>query len=461
MLEYDANEDPGTPARSRAGRAPEARSSALADRPPCPRGLDGHHRAPAAAQRGAGAAVRPPQDCSASARCDRGWRAHRSGRSSAAARGGSDPACHAGPPARRADRHAGQIPRRVPGLGDGAVRLFRGAARARIRARRGRLDPDASRQRLRARACATDRRRQIARRPAGRRDDGPPVARRTGRRRRAPGRRQGRRDHGRRPGARRLHRLFRDGLLHSRRPARAAAVRASGGRRPHERDRDRRAKNRDARDGCGRGTDPGARHRRARGATEVEEKKHFCSPSPESGSAARSCCSWSPVKSPRNHAYQPQNEFKLDTWVNLGIFSINKAVLYLFLAGIATCVTMIYIARRMQRTPEQGADGGRGAVPPDARQHHGQCDGLEAGRQVVPVHRHAVPVHLLLEPDRLHPAADEHRARDHRVRPGNPLVLAVRGDGEPLDPARAGDRRVRLLHVEGVRKKGPIGYLEG
>jgi F-type H+-transporting ATPase subunit a len=55
----------------------------------------------------------------------------------------------------------------------------------------------------------------------------------------------------------------------------------------------------------------------------------------------------------RNTVYQPQNEFKLDNWVHLGIFSINKAVLYLFLAAIATCVSMIYIASRMQARPNK------------------------------------------------------------------------------------------------------------
>ncbi len=55
----------------------------------------------------------------------------------------------------------------------------------------------------------------------------------------------------------------------------------------------------------------------------------------------------------RNTAYQPQNEFKLDNWVHLGVFSINKAVLYLFLAAIATCATMIYIAKRMQARPNK------------------------------------------------------------------------------------------------------------
>jgi F-type H+-transporting ATPase subunit a len=55
----------------------------------------------------------------------------------------------------------------------------------------------------------------------------------------------------------------------------------------------------------------------------------------------------------RNTSFEPQNEFKLDTWVNLGIFSINKAVLYLVLAAVATCVSMIYIARRMQQRPNK------------------------------------------------------------------------------------------------------------
>jgi F-type H+-transporting ATPase subunit a len=58
-------------------------------------------------------------------------------------------------------------------------------------------------------------------------------------------------------------------------------------------------------------------------------------------------------KGTRNTEFQPQNEFKLDNWVHLGIFSINKAVLYLLLAGIATCVSMIWIARRMQQRPNK------------------------------------------------------------------------------------------------------------
>jgi F-type H+-transporting ATPase subunit a len=59
------------------------------------------------------------------------------------------------------------------------------------------------------------------------------------------------------------------------------------------------------------------------------------------------------VSGTRNTTFEPQNEFKLDTWVNLGVFSINKAVLYLVLAASLTSISMIYIARRMQARPNK------------------------------------------------------------------------------------------------------------
>jgi F-type H+-transporting ATPase subunit a len=55
----------------------------------------------------------------------------------------------------------------------------------------------------------------------------------------------------------------------------------------------------------------------------------------------------------RNTAFEPQNEFKLDTWVELGVFSINKAVMYLVIAATLTSASMIYIARRMQQRPNR------------------------------------------------------------------------------------------------------------
>jgi F-type H+-transporting ATPase subunit a len=54
-----------------------------------------------------------------------------------------------------------------------------------------------------------------------------------------------------------------------------------------------------------------------------------------------------------NTAFQPQNEFKLINWVHLGVFSINKAVLYLFLAAVLTVTTMVYVSRRMQQRPNR------------------------------------------------------------------------------------------------------------
>jgi F-type H+-transporting ATPase subunit a len=55
-----------------------------------------------------------------------------------------------------------------------------------------------------------------------------------------------------------------------------------------------------------------------------------------------------------NEEFQPQNEFRLDTWVDLpGPFDINKAVMYLVIAGILTCATMFWIANRMQARPNR------------------------------------------------------------------------------------------------------------
>jgi F-type H+-transporting ATPase subunit a len=52
--------------------------------------------------------------------------------------------------------------------------------------------------------------------------------------------------------------------------------------------------------------------------------------------------------------FLPQNEFKLDAWVDLpGPFDLNKAVLYLFIAAVLTVGTMLYIARRMQQRPNR------------------------------------------------------------------------------------------------------------
>ena len=59
-----------------------------------------------------------------------------------------------------------------------------------------------------------------------------------------------------------------------------------------------------------------------------------------------------------NEEFLPQNEFKLDTWVNLpGPFDINKAVLYLVIAALLTVGTMFYVAKRMQQRPNRVQTG--------------------------------------------------------------------------------------------------------
>lgn len=59
----------------------------------------------------------------------------------------------------------------------------------------------------------------------------------------------------------------------------------------------------------------------------------------------------------KNDEFKPQNEFKLDDWIPIQIgpldMSINKAVLYLFLASGLTILAMTWIANRMQDKPNR------------------------------------------------------------------------------------------------------------
>lgn len=56
----------------------------------------------------------------------------------------------------------------------------------------------------------------------------------------------------------------------------------------------------------------------------------------------------------KNDAFQPQNEFKLEPWINLpGPFDITKAVVYVVVAAALTVWAMIYLARRMQDHPNR------------------------------------------------------------------------------------------------------------
>ena len=59
----------------------------------------------------------------------------------------------------------------------------------------------------------------------------------------------------------------------------------------------------------------------------------------------------------KNEEFQPQEEFRLTPWIDLKIgpvdMSINKGVLYLFLASVLTVGAITYIARRMTAKPNR------------------------------------------------------------------------------------------------------------
>jgi F-type H+-transporting ATPase subunit a len=59
----------------------------------------------------------------------------------------------------------------------------------------------------------------------------------------------------------------------------------------------------------------------------------------------------------KNDEFKPQNEFKLESWIDLKLgpvdLSINRAVLYLVLASGLTIWAMTWISRRMQEKPNR------------------------------------------------------------------------------------------------------------
>ena len=59
------------------------------------------------------------------------------------------------------------------------------------------------------------------------------------------------------------------------------------------------------------------------------------------------------VSTHKNNTFQVQNEFKVVNWISLGLLSIDRAVVYLFLAAILTGVTMVWVADRMQMRPNR------------------------------------------------------------------------------------------------------------
>lgn len=59
----------------------------------------------------------------------------------------------------------------------------------------------------------------------------------------------------------------------------------------------------------------------------------------------------------KNESFKPVDEFRLDPWIEITIagidMSINKAVMYLFIAATLTTGSMVYIARKMTQRPNR------------------------------------------------------------------------------------------------------------
>ena len=163
----------------------------------------------------------------------------------------------------------------------------------------------------------------------------------------------------------------------------------------------------------------------------------------------------------RNTTFKPQDEFKLETWFKVGPVEFNKAVMYLILAALLTCVTMIWIARRMQARPNKVQT----AIEALYQLMH---DNITGGNLDTRMSRRWFPfiatLFLFIMFSNLVgyiplPTNTEHTIEVFGVTiPSFSLYAATANISIPLALALV----VFISYTyEGVRAKGPIGYLKG
>jgi F-type H+-transporting ATPase subunit a len=162
-----------------------------------------------------------------------------------------------------------------------------------------------------------------------------------------------------------------------------------------------------------------------------------------------------------NESYHPQNEFKLDPWINLpGPFDINKAVFYVFLGTAITCITMIYVARRMQARPNRIQTAVEGAY---TLMRDNITEGNMPSREAAQWFPFIATIFLFIEFANLIgylplPTNTEERFNIFGAHiPSFGLYAATANLSVPLV--------LTLMvwfsyHVVGIRKKGPVGYLK-
>jgi F-type H+-transporting ATPase subunit a len=165
-----------------------------------------------------------------------------------------------------------------------------------------------------------------------------------------------------------------------------------------------------------------------------------------------------------NENFKPQNEFKLDPWISIHVagldLSINKAVFYLIVGCALTCLTMVWIANRMEARPNRVQTAVEGAFSL-------MRDNITKGNMSDAMARKWFPfvgtVFLFIWFSNMIgylplPTNTEHKVDIFGAQiPSLALYAATANLSIPL--------ALTLVvwisyHVEGVRAKGPIGYLK-
>ena len=157
----------------------------------------------------------------------------------------------------------------------------------------------------------------------------------------------------------------------------------------------------------------------------------------------------------KNNTFQIQDEFKLINWVHLGVLSINRAVLYLFISSIVTIVDVMWIARQMQPRPNkvQTAVETIYSLMRDNIARGNMPDGM--ARRWFPFIGTLFIFIWVCNLIGYLPLPTNSEQKFNVLRAAHPVLRAVRGHGQHLGAARPLPRRVHRL--QRGRGSGPRG----
>jgi F-type H+-transporting ATPase subunit a len=170
-----------------------------------------------------------------------------------------------------------------------------------------------------------------------------------------------------------------------------------------------------------------------------------------------------------NESFKPQNEFKLDPWIEINLggldLSINKAVFYVTVACALTIVVMVMIARKMQATPVFARPG---RMQTAVEGYYGLIEQITRGNMSGAMVRRWFPflatVFLFIWFSNMLgylplPLNTEHKVDIFGTQiPSFALYAATANISVPLVLTFV---VVISYHVEGVREKGFVRYLKG